>query len=50
MTLESLNKRSGGLTNEELKALKDIDSGKVKITRYKNINVYLRHLREESKK
>jgi hypothetical protein len=47
MTLE-LNKKSK-LTAKELKALRDIDSGKSKITRYKNVYDYLRHLKQDSK-
>jgi hypothetical protein len=46
MTLE-LNKESK-LTPKELKALRDIDSGKAKITRYKNVHEYLRHLKQDS--
>jgi hypothetical protein len=48
-TLESLNKGKG-LNVRELKDLENIDSGKSKITRYKNVHAYLRHLDKESKK
>ena len=48
MTLELNKETKSKLTAKELKALNDIESGKAKMTRYKNVYDYLKHLKQDS--